>query len=317
MNSRFFDCIDCGTENCPCYLAETEDCLVCGRLRGSNCDDCGWRGVCVYNEFIQNGRRILNPRKSFPSQITYKKFYGEALAVIGLATGRGFALKCEMPGSYVFIRSKGALQWYDTPISVMKVDINEGVIYLAVKEMAGKTKLILEEQEILEIRGVYRNGILGIKDVIGGQKHKKKKNLIVARGLGFAPAVLLADWIGGRASLDMILDEGGTSEEWISEYTPDKILGITARINLEHDIKLGFDSGLYKTVTAGNYDNIIVLASDYYINEIKKLMRIDAMSNNFNLCCGEGICGACSVVNSCGETFKMCKCAGIKEGFDV
>lgn len=271
----------------------------------------------MYNEFIQNGKRSLNPRHPFPARIVYKKNYGESFAVIGLATGRGFALKCETPGSYVFLKPGGALQWYDTPISVMKVNITEGIIYLAVKEIAGKTKLILKEREMLDIRGVYRNGILGIKDIIGGQRHRKRRTVVIARGLGCAPAILLADWFRGEAPLDLILDEGGTSEEWLSDYTPDKLLGIAARVNLEEDIQLGFDSGLYKTITGGNYDHVIVLASDYYINQIKKMMPIDAMSNNFNLCCGEGICGACSVVNSCGESFKMCKCAGIKEGFDV
>lgn len=315
--NRFFECVDCGTEQCPCYLAETEDCLVCGRLQGRGCDDCTWKGVCVYNEFIQNGRRVSSPREPFSSEIVYRKSYGEHFAVIGLATGRGFALKCEMPGSYVFIRPEHTSRWHDTPISVMRTDINAGVIYLAVKAIAGKTKLILKERETLEIRGVYRNGILGIKDIIGNRIDKGARTLVIARGLGFAPTVLLADRFAGKAPLDMILDEGGTSEEWMSDYMPDKLMGIAARINLEEDLKAGYDSGAYKTIIAGNYDNVIVLASDYYINKIKALVPIDAMSNNFRLCCGEGICGACTVVNSAGESFKMCKCAGIKEGFDV
>ena len=30
--------------------------------------------------------------------------------------------------------------------------------------------------------------------------------------------------------------------------------------------------------------------------------------NNFHLCCGEGICGACGHVDAEGNLRKMCKC---------
>ena len=33
-------CADIGTDNCPCPLAETGDCLVCGRLAGRGECDC-------------------------------------------------------------------------------------------------------------------------------------------------------------------------------------------------------------------------------------------------------------------------------------
>ena len=57
-------CADVGTANCPCPLAATGDCLVCGRLSGRGECDCSWAGVCIYNEYIQNGSVISHFKKN-------------------------------------------------------------------------------------------------------------------------------------------------------------------------------------------------------------------------------------------------------------
>lgn len=69
MEQNFYDCIDCGTENCPCYLAATGDCLVCSRLAGKDYCDCNWKGVCIYNEFIQSGKKIIMYGKSLRQKL--------------------------------------------------------------------------------------------------------------------------------------------------------------------------------------------------------------------------------------------------------
>ena len=65
-------CIDAGSENCPCLLAESGDCITCSRLQGKDCCDCNWRGVCIYNEYIQNGKKINNRRESKKTRILKK-----------------------------------------------------------------------------------------------------------------------------------------------------------------------------------------------------------------------------------------------------
>ena len=63
-----------------------------------------------------------------------------------------------------------------------------------------------------------------------------------------------------------------------------------------------------------NYDQLLVLTSDYFVKRIKHMleeMGSDAnfaFSNNCHLCCGEGICGACAYTDENGDTYKMCKC---------
>jgi hypothetical protein len=62
------------------------------------------------------------------------------------------------------------------------------------------------------------------------------------------------------------------------------------------------------------YDNVLLLVSDYYIETLGRVIKkilpdADlAVSNNFRICCGEGLCGSCSIDTSAGETIKMCKC---------
>jgi len=91
---------------------------------------------------------------------------------------------------------------------------------------------------------------------------------------------------------------------------PQNLNGKRININLRREFEFKGTQHLTRIYEEGGYDTLIVLASDYYIEEIGKILKIDARSNNFRLCCGEGICGACSYTDDFGRTFKMCKCSG-------
>ncbi|HVI41987.1 MAG TPA: hypothetical protein VM577_15150, partial [Anaerovoracaceae bacterium] len=161
-SQKLINCIDAGSENCPCYLAVTGDCLICSRLQGKDFCNCNWRGVCIYNEFVQGNRKVNNPRRDFEARIVQKKFYKEDLVVYILDVGKGFAMKAERPGSYLFVKGNGTNSFYDVPISVMKADVEKGQIHLAIKIISTKTKALLMEKDTLVLRGPYRNGLHGI-----------------------------------------------------------------------------------------------------------------------------------------------------------
>ena len=346
MEQNFYDCIDCGTENCPCYLAATGDCLVCSRLAGKDYCDCNWKGVCIYNEFIQSGKKINNVREEFTAKVEENKRYGQDTVVLVLDVGRGFALKCAKPGSYVFLKRAEDEDFYNIPISVMKSDITGGKIHLAVKEMSAKSKRITEVQPHFEhidagtadsagkaneniagsnkceniggedslcVRGVYRNGILGLKSLIGprGKVDTDRKMMIVTKGVGFAPAAHMLEWIDGRARADIYTDTDKIEEELIAEYLPQRLNGKRENTDLRREFEFKGTERISALYKAGGYDTLVVFASDYYIEQIGKILKIDARSNNFRLCCGEGVCGACAFTDDFGRTFKMCKCSGI------
>ena len=86
-------CADVGTRNCPCPLAETGDCLVCSRLSGARECSCRWAGVCVYNEYMQNGSMVRTKRQDRSTEILQRLWQGDDLLMLQLRVSRGFALE--------------------------------------------------------------------------------------------------------------------------------------------------------------------------------------------------------------------------------
>lgn len=322
MNDCTYDCIDAGTENCPCYLALTGDCLTCSRLQGKDTCDCNWKGVCIYNEFKQGNGRVNNPRNEFTAGIVHRKFYLDDLAVFVLDVGKGFAIKSGSPGSYIFMRGRKDTRFYDIPISVMHSDVEKGQIHVAIKVISSKTKTLLAEEESFILRGVYRNGILGL-DAIRPRNLKNAKVLLVAKGIGLAPAILTAESLCHGNQVDLVVDTEKISTELVSDYLEGsgaETGGVSSSAGKVHRVRylsLGNDDdrrALGDMMKDGQYDSVAVLASDFFVEEIGKMAKEilpaakQASSNNFRICCGEGICGACSFVSDGGETIKMCKC---------
>lgn len=287
-------CIDAGSENCPCLLAESGDCITCSRLQGKDCCECSWRGVCIYNEYIQNGKKIHNKRVNKKSKIVKKIWYGEDLVVLVLEVSKGFALKASVPGSYVFLKTCGQSDCYSVPISVMKAEPDKGQLHLAVKVMAGKTKALAEAKEHIEIRGVYRNGLMGVSRLI---TRTPQRVLCITKGVGFAPAVNYNQWAFGKDTVDLIIDLDKINQELVNDYLLDYPVNSIRYEELTPDFKF-----------PDHYDVIMLLASDFYLHTIEVPEKKRVCSNNFHMCCGEGICGACTMVDDQGKSHKMCKC---------
>ena len=309
VRDHSFDCIDVGSENCPCYLALTGDCLICSRLQGREDCDCNWKGVCVYNEFIQGNKRVNNPRTDFPAEIVYKKSYLDDLIVLGLSVGKGFAIKASRPGSYIFLREENSESYYATPLCVMEADIEAGIIAVAVKIISAKTKTLAKAEGSLMVRGIYRNGILGIGSITS-RFAKDKKVLIVAKGIGLAPAILAANYLWRKNRVDLIIDREKISEDLMSDYLGEGE-GTIRFMSLNEE---NYCRDINDILLKEQYDLVVLLTSDYFLEQIGDIVKALlpdaelAISNNFHICCGEGICGACTVTSPSGDTVKMCKC---------
>ncbi len=318
-------CTDAGTVNCPCPLAETGDCLVCSRLSGRDRCDCSWAGVCIYNEYIQNGSRITDRRKDMSVRIVRKIKYGDDLLVLILQTDKGFAMKASQPGAFVFVNRAGSDAFYNVPLSVMKADISSGEIYLALKVISGKTKLIAEAEENIVIRGVYRSGLAGkgaeavrrtgigsaAPAVSASGESVADRWLIITKGVGFAPAVNILRCAEGRKDIEIAVDPEKVGTDIIRDYLEPEIEKYGEKGKLRY-ISLA-ETPYPAWCDESTYSRIILLTSDYYIRQLAKVLRIPeeklVYSNNFNMCCGEGICGACCHTDSSGRVCKMCKCA--------
>lgn len=315
MKNQLFQCIDAGGENCPCYLAESGNCLTCSRLAGRECVDCRWSGVCIYNEYIQNGKVIKNVRREQEAAIAFKKKYDEETVVMALDVGMGMAMKCLMPGTYLFLRQKETPVYFNAPISVMGSDVEKGRIWILVKAISAKTKGLLQAENSLVFRGPYKNGIFGLEQlnrIIQGQKEKETPPavLILAKGAGIAPLSKMIQFLGSRVSVTVFLDPAKLTEELIQDCLPQ----MPDRLFIADFTQTSWQTEISRQIQEGEYEGLCIFASDYYISLFGDQARASGngkkllISNNFNLCCGEGICGACSTADENGETMKMCKC---------
>ena len=361
-------CADVGTRNCPCPLAETGDCLVCSRLSGARECSCRWAGVCVYNEYMQNGSVVRTRRMDRSTEILQRLWQGDDLLMLQLRVSRGFALEASRPGSFLFLKPPGAPEMTSVPVSVMAADVEHESLWVILKIISAKTKALAVCEDFLEMRGIYRSGLLGkgvagMLDLRDPGNSVRKRWLILTKGVGFAPAVNLIRWTAGRIDIHVIADPEKVGDDVIRQqfraWQPEAFRNEGGRFRLEfqslaklleqpaaasplqqtdstaaappaaaphttgsiatappaaaphtsgsHDPDL---NALYLQQT--DYDRIFLLASDYYIKRLSAVMKIPpeklVFCNNFHLCCGEGICGACGHVDAEGNLRKMCKC---------
>lgn len=305
-------CIDCGTENCPCVLASSGDCLVCGKLQAKNLCDCCWNGVCVYNEFVQRGGTVNRPRDCFNAKIVLKEKYLSDLFVFGLEVEKGFALRAAAPGSFIFVQPDEASPFFSTPVSILKSDLENNTIYILIKAIAAKTKRICSAEDYLSIRGVFRNGIIGINPFMHFIKSGSDdvKLLVITKGVGFAPAINLVHLCKNRPNvyLELIVDKDKICSAVINDYLDSSAVNSLSFISMANDRGM---SALSEYISLSGCNAVAVLASDYYQERIRSLLKPDIMfmhSNNAALCCGEGVCGACCFTDSTGKCHKRCKC---------
>ena len=301
-------CIDAGSDYCPCYLAETNDCLTCTHLQGKGFCDCSWCGVCIYQDFSWCGNKKKDFRQESEGIIVKKQLIGEKGLIFRIKVSKTLARQLKQPGSYIFIREPEKPHFFDVPMSIMLADEYKGEIEVAIQLLGIKTKSLLNCEEKIMVKGPYWNGILGLKDL----KTTRNENvLIVARGIALAPSLLVINYLlKNNNRVTFAMDPGKIGEFFILDYLMDMKIN-TQKINLRSDrgldkIKDCIQSGRFDLLFSGGADKL----HNILLNEINtngKPIKF-AATNNSHICCGEGICGACICKTSDGNTAKMCKC---------
>ena len=257
--------------------------------------DCDWKGVCVFNEFRQNGEKILSARDEFTAKIVSRRQYLDDLYVLVLDTGTGFAIKASRAGSFISVKNPGCSDWYSMPVSVIKSDTENGYIHIAVKKISAKSKTIIEAGEQLLVRGVFRNGIIGLEEII----RAKGSVAVVSKGIGFAAA---AHFLSCRSDSNVYIDTDKICQELVRDYMPEGFRGRLRYVDLNEQ-----KQEIAKELEG--YSGAVIAASQYFTEYFRSCCGDTRLAflNNFNICCGEGICGACCDRNG----NKMCKCCSI------
>lgn len=312
MNYEIRDCIDSGTEYCPCHLAETGDCLLCSQLNGKKfCDCVNWKGVCIYQEYTWNGEKAKPGRKIYSCKIIKKVVIEKNVVQFSISAPHELVKNLIHPGSYVFFRSPKTSQFYDVPISIMDLDTDENIIIVAIEIKGIKTKSLnlLSEGDSIMVRGPYWNGELGLRNIY---KSKDGTCVMITRGIGQAPMVpVLKKLYSNGNKIIVIMDKASYKSTFINKYL--EMCNCTV-INC-NTLQTGALSSELINILIGlltNENVNLVHCSGPDILNFKVLEFLEnrvnySCCNNAKMCCGEGVCGACSTRFKGQRVKKLCK----------
>lgn len=312
MSYEPIDCIDCGTEFCPCHLAEQGECLLCSQLQEKCFCDCkNWKGVCVYQEFINNKSKAKLGRSVYDVNIKEKKLLEENLLKLVVEAPHKLIMDLLNPGSYIFIKGDNNENYFDFPISIEEANPNDNTLTLYIEIRGIKTKKMLDlaSGEILKIRGPYFNGVFGIKNI---NSIKNSRALIISRGIGFAPAMPVIKKLTSENNfLDVVYDLNPFKEDYFKDYKHlnTQYLNVIDKGELSVEIKnkilKAINDGAELIHCAGA--DILTYKIIEFLNAIDRKDIKLSCCNNSKMCCGEGVCGSCTI-RFVGHTVKrLCK----------
>lgn len=315
MFKEAIDCIDAGTEYCPCHLAASGECILCSQLHGSNfCDCLNWKGVCIYQEFHDNGNKPKEERKVYTCKVVDRILYEDSLLIIKFEAPHKLSIDLAKPGSFIFIRSDENI-YYDVPISILESDIDNNVITVMIEVRGIKTKKILDlkKEGNIVIRGPYWNGVFGIKNI---EKQKDNHVLVLARGIGMAPMIpVLKKLVQNDNKVTVIVDKQPFEDIYVTEWL-DKLGLIPQEMNLIEKGQLSPEGkvAIKSLIKYNNVSLIHIAGADIltykvidYLDELERKDIDLSCCNNMKMCCGEGICGSCTARFSGHRVKRLCK----------
>ncbi len=315
MFKETIDCIDAGSEFCPCHLAESGECILCSQLQGSHfCDCLNWKGVCIYQEFHDNGNKAKEQRKTYTCKVSEKILYPDDILLIKFEAPHKLVIDLARPGSFIFVRSEENV-YFDVPISILESDIETNIISIIIEVRVIKTKQLLNIKAggNITIRGPYWNGVFGLKNI---GKQKNNETLVIARGIGMAPMMpVIEKLIKNGNSVTLLLDKQPFKDIYVSEWL-DKLNIVPQEMNLIEKGQLSPEGkvAIKSIVKYNNISLIHIAGADILtysiIDFLDSLERQDidlSCCNNFKMCCGEGVCGSCTARFSGHRVKRFCK----------
>ncbi|WP_142415370.1 sulfide/dihydroorotate dehydrogenase-like FAD/NAD-binding protein [Hathewaya massiliensis] len=320
MSFEPFECIDAGTEFCPCHLGETGNCIQCNELqKNGECNCTNWKGVCIYQELIWNNGKAKNGRKYFQGIIQDKITANEDLFIIVVKTDEYLVRNLTNVGSFIFLKSPNDTNYFDTAISIMDINTKDKEIILAIEEKGVKTHRLnkLQKGDKILVKGPYWNGVLGLRHI---KEQKDGTSIIISRGIGQAPSIpVLKSLYEQGNKVIALVDNGKYPHSFVTEYLNRYAKEVYFLNTFEKGtIRNDFKDFLMNLISKEkvslvhsscadilNYD---IMKCIEEINEKDKSNFINyTCCNNTKMCCGEGVCGCCTRKNQDHKLRRLCK----------
>ena len=308
-------CSNYASDTCPCVLAESGHCIVCSMCRGEDFCDCSdTSGFCVMQELYNNGGKARDQHHMMKCTVTYETVFDDTIKLIRLNIPDGEIRSFTQLGSFVFIRVLENT-FYDVPISVLYEEVDLDSIELMIQLQGIKTKCFkkLKKGDTVFLRGPYLNGIQGLKAL---SSLHNSKSLVICRGIGLFPSLYpISQMIKNNNDVKIYLDQGTFSKTLLRAakdlYELDieeiSIMDPGGRISsqmyaiiddaIKHDVKL---------IHFGTSDHVMKQLIDHVEEKSGRNVALSCI-NNSHMCCGEGICGACTRNINSQKIVHLCK----------
>lgn len=312
MNYEHIECIDSGTEFCPCHLAEMNECILCSQLHGKCFCDCkNWKGTCIYQEYINNNSKPKKGRETVSLPILSIDFFEDSLSRIIVSAPHKLVMSLLNPGSFVFFKGDTVEDFFDFPVSVADADPDNNTLTFYIEIRGPKTKKLFDFKigNNLMIRAPYFNGAFGLKNIYS---INNSKALIISRGIGIAPSYpIYKKLLSQNNSVVVINDINTFKADYFSEYKDENVKYATVidKGNLSDSIKQIIKNEIDNGVThiyCGGAD-ILIYNLIQFLESINRLDVKLSCCNNAKMCCGEGICGSCTARFAGHNVKRLCK----------
>jgi NAD(P)H-flavin reductase len=185
----------------------------------------------------------------------------------------------------------------------------ENLLKIVIELKGVKTKNInlLEENDNMAIKGPYWNGVLGLKNI---NKCKDGLSLLIAGGIGMAPMIpVMRKLYASGNKIVVLIDKSNYKDIYIKEY----LKMCNAEILECNLLSNGNLSSESKDIIKQYQDKVNLIycsVTDILISKILEFADDNvsfACCNNAKMCCGEGVCGACSTRYAGHIVKKLCK----------
>ena len=297
-------CADAGGKYCPCHLAYSGDCIKCSLIKGEKVCDCKWQGVCVYNEMQHNLLSPVEERDEFLAKVIERKEIDDNVYYIKIKIPRTIIRNLCEPGAYVFLKDRNKIDSiYNAPISVMDVDEENSILEVIVVPRGIKTKPLVHSDEVI-VKAPYFNGIFGIREI---KSCSFENCVLILDGMSQVNSInVIRRLLRNNNNVEVFINENEKKLEVVEEKLEN--MGVCINyFNMTSKKKLLIDYIIKNNVTFVYSCGLIPFNKTILnmIHNIDEKIKF-AIPNNNLICCGEGICGACTIrLNGC--RVKTCK----------
>lgn len=308
-------CADFASEFCPCILAERGQCIVCSQRHGSDFCDCSdTASYCVMQELINNGGKAKPMRPTYKCKVQTVMHFKKSVLIVRVS-GEGLDTQSfQTIGGYAFVRTDDN-PFFDVPISVMFTEVEVDTIGFVIIAKGVKTEPFarLKEGDTIYLRGPYYNGVIGTKHIAA---LRNAKSMVICRGIGFLPSLHVINKLRQQGNkVEVLVDEGPFDTDLLSLLKDFFEVEVTPMSLCDKNGELTAEAKCAISEAIANGVGIIHLGlSDYligrcvnYISTVNDRHIPVSCCNNAKICCGEGICGACTVNPTAQRTVHLCK----------